>query len=277
MRSTNAGLNTVLTATNRFAADLYTFYFREGTYRWTAASSDLTDGVNTWLSTGPVITRNRSRTTAGLETDTLELVIHPGSTTLASVNMRVAALQGSFDNVRVIIQRAMMTTWGSIPLPITLFDGVVTEARPYSTEILVTVKSGVAQLVQPLPRRLIQPQCSYRLFDTGCGLSAATYTSTLITAAGSTASVINISSTSTNAVAGGFLKLISGTMNGLARSIRSVVGTTITLTSPFPAAPATSTLIEVVKGCDKTRTTCATFSNIARFGGFPDTPKPEAT
>ena len=34
--------------------------------------------------------------------------------------------------------------------------------------------------------------------------------------------------------------------------------------------------LNVIRGCDKTRGTCSSiFSNIARFGGFPDAPKPE--
>jgi hypothetical protein len=109
-------------------------------------------------------------------------------------------------------------------------------------------------------------------------LVQATYTDALKTvAAGSTALVINLSATSTMANAGGYIKITSGTLVNTVRTIRSVVGVAVTLSSPLPSVPATGVTLQVVKGCDKTRTTCNAFGNIAKYGGFPDTPKPEST
>lgn len=277
MRTTNAGLTTALSFNSRFAANLYTFYFATGTVRWTDGSQDLSYGGNTWLATGPVITRNTSRCTAGLQVDTLELVLAPKGATLNGLNLRPAALAGFFDNVRVVAQRAYMTTYGTIPLPVTVFDGLVVGVRPSSTAVTLTVKSVVSLMGRPLPNRIIQPQCPYTVYDTQCGLSAASFTDARTVAAGTTANSVVINTSSTNANVGAVLKVTDAASPYYQqqRTISVVAGTTLTLASPFPGVMANGTTVSIVKACDKTRATCRVFSNIGRFGGFPDAPKPE--
>jgi uncharacterized phage protein (TIGR02218 family) len=158
-------------------------------------------------------------------------------------------------------------------MPIIIFDGNVVEVEPGSTEVRVTVRSALSKLSTEIPKRLIQPQCPYSLYDTNCGVAEAAWTHARTAASGTTASVVKLSSSSTNATVGGRLTVTSGTYSGQTRTIKAVSGVDVTLAIPLPGAPATGAGLSVAKGCDKTRAACRGFSNIARFGGFPDTPK----
>jgi len=279
MKTSNAGIDAVLAGTSRFAADLFTFYFASGdggTVRWTAADTDLSYGGNTWLASGPIMLGGRGRSTAGLEVDTASIVMAPGTRTIGSQTIKIAALKGAFDKVRVLIQRAYMSTWGTVPGLITTFDGLVQgDPEIGSTEIRVTVKSKLSRLSTEVPRRTIQPQCPFLVYDANCGLTEATFSSSGLTvAAGSTAKVVKLSATSAFATVGGYV-LVSG----LRRTVQSVSGVDLTLSVALPGVPTTGGSIVVSKGCDKTRNTgCRSFGtapagNIARFGGSPDMPK----
>jgi uncharacterized phage protein (TIGR02218 family) len=275
MKTTSAGINTALSGQARFAADMYTFFFAEGTVRWTAAASSLSYGGNTWVATGPLLTRGGSRSVAGLETDTIMLTLAPGAVTLGSRTLKLAAIQGSFDGIRVLIQRAYMTTWGTIPGLVTQFDGTIVNCQSSSTEIELTVKSILSRLDETFPRRAFSPQCAYSLGDTQCGKTIASYQHSR-TATGGTTTTVIINSTSSFAVVGGYVAFTSGALSGTRRTIANVVGTTLTFDYPVLVAPTTEALT-VTMGCDKTRATCRdTFANLAKYGGFPDTPKSAA-
>jgi uncharacterized phage protein (TIGR02218 family) len=55
-----------------------------------------------------------------------------------------------------------------------------------------------------------------------------------------------------------------------------VVGASLILMYPLPAAPATGDAFTVYAGCDHTPATCsARFANLANFRGFPYVPPPQ--
>jgi uncharacterized phage protein (TIGR02218 family) len=281
MKTTNVTLDAALALNVHKLADLYTIEFREGTVRWTSADLNVTDGVNTWLAAGatvPLISRGNSKASAGLSVDSLEVTIAPGASTLGGLSLKLAAIQGSFDNVRVLVERAYMSTWGTAAnLKVVVFDGLVVDVAPGSTEIVLSVKSALNKLNEQIPKRLIQPQCPYRVFDTQCGLTAATWTDSAKTvAAGTTASVIQLNASSTTANVGGYVRVTSGTLNGTYRTIKAVAGAAVTLNMPLPSIPATGVTLSIVKGCDKTRVACRAFSNIQNYGGYPDAPRADS-
>jgi uncharacterized phage protein (TIGR02218 family) len=276
MKTTNATLDATLALNTQQLADVYYFEFREGFQVWTSADTDIVYGATTFLCNGPVITRGQAKSSAGLSVDTMDISLAPHGATVGGVGLKAAALQGMFDNVRVVVSRAYMQTWNVNPQLVTVFDGYVVEANPSSTEVQLTVKSALNKLTEQLPRRTIQPQCPYRVYDSGCGLAAASFTHARTVAAGSNTSIVCLSSASTNANVGGYLQFTSGVLTGVLRTITGVSGIDITLNMPLPSIPVIGVGVNVVKGCDKTRTACRTFSNIAKYGGFPDTPKPES-
>jgi uncharacterized phage protein (TIGR02218 family) len=258
-------------------ADLYTLAFRDGTKRFTSHPTAITVGVTTW-ATGPGFERSDLRCTSGLEVDTLQVTIYPDATTVGGVAMVQAARTGLFDAIRFTLQRVYMPTAGDVSAGVvTEFDGTVDKVEASSTEIRLTVKSLLAQLGVQLPRRLTMAQCPYTVYSAACGASKAAFTHTRTAAAGSTASVVNLSSSSTNASVGGTIAFTSGALAGVTRTVKAVSGSAVTVNA-LPAAPTVGDGITVVRGCDRTRTTCGTvFSRLVSFGGFPDTPASETT
>jgi hypothetical protein len=279
VRTTNAGTDSVLALNTRFVADLYTFEFAEGTELWTSAETNITYSTTTWLATGPIIMRGSNRLTAGLEVDETTITLYPGSRTIGGRTIKAAAMGGSFDRIRVVVERAYMSSWGTVPGVVKVFDGQVVEVIPSATAVQVSVLSKLSRLLVPIPRRVFQPQCGYLVYDTDCGLAAASWKdATKTVAAGSTASVVNINSAAAYATPGAVLQVTNaGALLNLKRTIQSVSTTALTLSVPFPSAPSPTWTVEIYKACDKTRTACRAFSNIARFGGFPDIPLPKAT
>jgi uncharacterized phage protein (TIGR02218 family) len=274
--ATGALTATLYTNNAHLCADLYTFYFPAGTVYYTSADTDITSGV-TYLSAGGYLTRGSARATAGVEVSTMDITIGSGSFNVAGTSVVQAAVKGLLDGVRVKIDRAYMTTWGSVPNGVVnVFDGNVVQVEPTNTEVRVTVKSALAKLNERTPRRLFQPQCPYMLFDTGCGLVDTSFRDAQATVAGSTTTMVSASSPSARAYPGSRLTFWSGPLSGTSYTIVSTGSATQFNVFPaMPSAPGIA-LIYIFNGCDKTRATCSgTFSNIARFGGFPDAPKPE--
>lgn len=258
-------------------ADLYTFEFQDGAQRWTSHPTPVTSGATTW-TVGPGFKRGDSRSTTGLETDTLQITVYPDATLISGQPMVAAAVAGRFDGIRVKLQRAYMATPGDAsPGVVTEFDGYVSRVAPGATEIRLTVQTLLARLDVPLPKRLTMTNCPYSVYGEQCGVLPAGFTDSRTVAAGSTASAVVLSSASSRAVAGSQITFTSGALAGLTRLVRSVSGATLTLASSLPAAPAVGAALTVKRGCDKQRSTCKlVFNNLARYGGFPDTPRSES-
>ena len=71
----------------------------------------------------------------------------------------------------------------------------------------------------------------------------------------------------------GKLNWLGGANAGLVSAIRASVGKQVTLREPPPFLPTTGDLIELVEGCDKRLSTCATrFANAENFRGEPHLP-----
>lgn len=266
MRQPPAGVSTILNNYDQhFTAALVTFYFATGTQRWTTWGQQLTVGGDTW-TVGPGLDVGDLRFTSGIETDTLQIKVFPDATTISGLSMQAAARTGLFDNVRVTVELAfMLTPTDASAGAITVFDGFVSAPEPGSTEIRLTCRSLLERLAREVPSRSTMPQCPYRLFSAPCGVTEVSDSRTV--AAGSTATVINLSSSSTRAEVGG--RIVIG---GVSRMVRAVSGVAVTVMVAFPSVP--SGTVTVYPGCDKLRPTCRDkWANLINFGGFPDVPK----
>ncbi|ACL64658.1 putative phage associated protein [Anaeromyxobacter dehalogenans 2CP-1] len=286
MKSIGVELQPVLYGADvHLMAELFTFEFREGTQRWTSADTDVVSGSATWSCSGPIITKGKSRTQSGLQVDTLDVTLVPGTGALGGTPMLQAALQGSFDDVRILVQRAFFSgSWGSLAGMVTDFDGRVVNVEPASTRIELTVKSLMASMSRAFPPRANQAQCPYILGDGRCGVSMYPHTFGLAASSGSTTTVVRVGSSTfpVDDLKIGTLSVVSGPMSGSVRTIvrNSQVATGITaveVTPALPQVPVSGTSLVLSRGCDHTRVKCHyTFSNIARFGGFPDAPSTDA-
>lgn len=259
-------------------AELYDLTVQGTTYRWTSAGRDIVYGGNTYSASGPGIKRGRSRQATGLEIASIEVTIAAGSVTLAGTPLLLAAVRGYFDNAPATISRVFLDSAGAVVGGMTVFAGTVIEAKPGTTELVLTVRSALAMFDRMLPRRHFRVECPYVVYDPlTCKMSAAGFTdATKTVAAGSTTKSIVLSAVSAMAVPGSIITLTAGALAGTKCVAASVSGTTVTLTDALASVPAVGVGLSILRGCDHKRDTCSSiFGNMLRYGGFPDTPVPK--
>ena len=204
----------------------------------------------------------------------MDITLAYGTATIGGLSMSLATARGAFDNLPIRVDRAYMATWGSVPNGVVnLFSGTVMDVEPGSTEVRLTAKSGMSKLNEYLPKRLFQPMCPFQVYDAECGVATGSFRDERTVAAGTTTSTLVMNSTSTNAVTGSRVAFTTGTLSGSSFTVTAVAGASLTVFPKMVPLPATGDAFYVFRGCDKDRGTCSSvFSNIARFGGFPDAP-----
>lgn len=286
MKNASAGLIAFLAANNKFQiADLYKITLQDGTiYNWTTGDTDMLG----YSSIGPVISRGRIRTVAGIETGTLEVTLGVSPDAVEEVaDLAWSAMDGAFDGATVEVDRIYMPTWGDTSLgTVRIFAGRVAGVQPSGTAIVLTVKSGMEQLSAKFPRRVFQPQCPKALYSVACGVTPVPISATVTD--GTNPSVIYTSigdvTFPVDHLALGTLRVLDGRYVGITRPILSNTEGTgdeviITLAVPMPGDISGSTA-EVLIGCDKSFSGAKgcgpRFANADRFGGFPWVPKPES-
>lgn len=243
------------------------------------ASTQGVAGAPTEIST-PLIRRGTIRSVIGVQVDSLDLTLLCNSATLVqNTPLPQFAAAGGFDGARVQLDRYFSSSWQTAACgSVNLFTGRVSDISATGTEVKMTVNSDLELLNIQMPRNLYMAPCRHTLYDAGCGLSAAAFTVTGNTAANSTQTMVNCNLAQTAGYFDlGTIKFTSGPNANITRSIKVHTSGAITVSYPFPYAPATGDLFSAKPGCDKLMTTCnsAKFSNLANFGGTPFVPSPE--
>jgi uncharacterized phage protein (TIGR02218 family) len=285
MKSADPALVTLLSTAREFwMADLYTFTLVDGTVlRYTSADIDVTVGGNTFLHTGPVIKRSRTRVALGTSVDSLDLDISADVATLLSGLPWLQAISnGAQDGAEVDLERAFAATpeaamAGNIAGTISLFSGLVSDTTTDSLTARVMVRSFLELLNTPLPRNLYQPPCGFSVYGTGCGVSRAAFAAYSAVASGSTRQSINCAlGNPTGYFDIGDLVMTSGQNLGVVRTVKSYVPGVVALAYPLPKPVAVGDTFTIWPGCDNREVTCDTrFGNKARFRGMPYVPVPE--
>lgn len=289
MRTASGALATLLASQSQFViADLLTITQANGTVtRLTSADVDVTavslvDGASHVFASGGVqFTRTQTKLIVGLQVDTMTVVLEadPIRHALGGVPWPAAAAQGALDEARVVLERAFMARWGDTSAgTIILFSGRVGQVLPSRATVTVSVNSDVELLRAAMPRNTYQPGCVHTLYDTGCGLTRASYGVAGVAIAGSTLTALAV----TDAHATGYFDLgtvtfTSGANAGQTWTVKSwTSGGTLIPTRAFAAVPAAGDTFTMYPGCAKDAATCtAKFSNLARFRGYPMIPSPE--
>lgn len=299
-RLTSALEDWLATHTAAFRADLLTVTLRDGTiYRWTTSDVPLTYSGHTYGAhgTGAPLVRRGSFTRRLLPAvDTLDLtLLGQGGGALGSAGWTAGGkrlpqlgVEGYFDGARIRIDHAVMPTPGDFSLGVLPrhFLGRVAQVEPQGPNLRLRLKSEVETLTRLLPRFLIQPQCGNVVYDENCGLSAATFT--ISGTASGTPTTREVKSTTAGIIAKatgyfnlGVLTFTSGVNNGLSRAVATSTlatgTTTFALARAFPSAPSAGDTFTVYPGCDRSKAICsATFSNLAKWRGFPHVPQVQA-
>ena len=291
-----AGTNTLaaLSSSQFFKAELYDIALASGTtLRLTDYDLPLTVGANTYAS-NVVIKRAGLVTKRGLEVQSLKLTLAPQldaptPATIGGLPLMQAIRLGYLDGARVTMYKVFMQapgTPGALPTntnneAVTWFTGRIASVEAGRMTAAVEVESDLALLNVQMPRNLLQTGCVHTLFDAGCTLSKATFTSSGTVSSAVTATQTTFTSglaQATDYFALGIVTFTSGANNGLSRTVKahSVTNGAITLVAPLPTAPAVGDTFTIVPGCNKLQATCSSkFSNLIHFRGFPYVPVPE--
>jgi hypothetical protein len=274
MKTLSSDLQTLLyTAGGAGMAECWSFYFSSGTLYWTSAQADVTYGGTTWHAGQVGIKKGRMVCGVGTAVDTLDVQLF-GSVTIGGATLMVAALGLAFSGIRAVCTRIYFDATGAAKGSIIAFDGFVYGMVPETDYLKLTLKSPMAKADSPRGTRVIQVSCPFALGDSNCGASFITVAGTVST--GSTTTQVNLAASNSAATPGSQLSFTSGALNGVNVLIRSVSGSQLTV-DPLPSAPVNGVTVSVSRGCGKTRSECAVFSNIARFGGFVSQPADNIT
>lgn len=281
MKTANAGLISLLNSGQFVMADLLTLTTVGGTvYRYTSADKNIPYDGNTFSANGVRFKRGRTRLVVGVEVDELDLTFYAKSDDLLDgVPFLHAVHNRALDGAEVLLERGFAPTWND---PVTgtliMFGG---RCGPFELGraggARVKVKSDLTLLNIKIPRNMYQPSCLHTLYDTGCGLTKASFAAATTAASGSTKQTLNCGLAQ---AAGWFdqgtITFTSGANSGVSRNVKSYTPGVVTLSYPLPSLPSIGDGFTAYPGCDKKQATCSSkFSNLTNFRGFPYVPVPE--
>lgn len=281
MKSANADLISLLNSGKFVMADLLTLTTVGGTvYRYTSADKSIVYAGNTFSANDVLFKRGRTRLVIGVEVDELDLTFYAKPTNLlGGVPFLHAVHNRALDGAEVLLERGFAPTWND-PITGTLiqFGG---RCGPFelgrAAGARVKVKSDLELLNVKIPRNVYQPSCLHTLYDTGCGLTKASFAAATTAASGSTKQVLNCGLAQAAAYFDqGTITFTSGANNGVTRNVKSYTPGVVTLSYPLPSTPAIGDGFTAYPGCDKRQATCSgKFANLVNFRGFPYVPVPE--
>lgn len=285
MRSASAGLIALLNSGADFVtADLYTLTLSGGTViRWSGADKPLTDANGHTFALGPVLERNSVTEKIGLEVGTLDIRLTADANDLINGTPIIPFIAGrGLDGANLRLDKGYFPDWNSACSGSLLrFSGKITSIGEIAgSSVDITVSSWLILLNQNLPPNLYQAGCLHTVYDAGCTLNPASFSSSGTVSAGATQTSFGSGlSTSSGDFSQGRVTFTSGANSGLTRAIKSNDGSgNFLLISPLPVAPAAGDAFTVYKGCDLTKGTCQTkFNNLTHFKGTPYVPVPETS
>lgn len=299
---TSAGALVNLLLTKSFiSVDLYTFTLSTGEVLKyaTGVVPVLVPGYGTWDAQTVLVevpsgsSNGTAHWKAGVDVDTWQVAMVPrpvgidgtlNPDTIGTVPFLQAVRLGFLDEAQVQVDRAFFPTWpGGAPQSmspvgvITLFFGEVAAVDIMRSQAIVSINSHLDILSTAMPKNVWQAGCRHRLFDSGCGLSAAAFKMSGTATGGS-------GNTFTSAVAApggsgtytlGRIVMTSGANDGFSRTVRLWSSGTFTLLAPFPFTVQAGDTFDAYPGCNKTMATCTAFANLDNYGGEPFVPVPE--
>ena len=266
------------------ACDLYTIWLASGAII-TVTDLDLPVAWNgyTYAANSILFSGLKYKCSLGVNVDSQQVsVFARSSDTLGGVPFMQALQQKALDAAILQREKAFFANWtlsGAALVPVgaaIMFKGRVAQIDSIGrTSAQVTVAADTTFLDIDMPRRLLSPQCTHVLYDSGCGIAAGTYSASGTVGAGASYSFIPWSAASAG-YAQGTITFTSGRNSGAERTIVSASSSGLTLAYPLDHAPAAGDAFTAAQGCDHSMATCqARFGNLANFRGYPFVPPPQ--
>jgi hypothetical protein len=249
--------------------------------------------------TGFTILRDKITQKLGTEAGNMEVQFNtpnaqdvPGGVpTIAGYPIQQAARYGFLDGSQLQYNELYLNpAIGNNTTCVGWFQGRVQDIDVDRAGVKLTVDDFLAYLAnQQMPRLIWQVGCFHEVYDRGCGLLKANFTSTgSITSVGDAAHFATNLAQVSNYFRYGVLTFTSGANSGVSGPVNTFTqsgGGTFVMRFPFPVAPAIGDTFSVYPGCDKQQATCSNtltsvgppFNNLPHFGGQPYIPVPETT
>jgi uncharacterized phage protein (TIGR02218 family) len=262
-------------------ADCYSFALKSGTtLNYTSIDVPVTIAGVTFVANSVQVQGLNYKATIGLEDEGQQVTLLAGPDDLVDGAPFLQALRnGAFDGCTVTRQRVFFPDYlgGTQVGTVTLFAGLISTVDKIGTvSAEVTIASDLKLLDLDMPRNLYQRSCLHTLYDSGCTLAKASFSTAGTVGAGSTALVINWSGANANFVQGSIAFSSGANANIAATVTAAVAGTSLRLSRPLDEVPAAGDAFSVAYGCDHQLSTClAKFNNVDNFRGFPSVPPPE--
>ena len=272
-----------------YSADLFTFTLIDGVtvLNWTNFDRSLSFGGVTFTTQGALLSRSAWKVSNTVEVPTLSVKassLNAGFNGGAALQLQIH--NGLFDGASFLMQRALMgadlnpNTLGTIPL----FGGKVGGIDLDGLTAAITVKGGVNDLDQYVPRNLYQIPCNHAFCDAGCTLSRAAFTFPFAVGASPSTTFIpwpGSPPANYTTFQNGTFALTSGASSGSRRAITMATSGGLSLSYPLPALPAAGDTFTAFQGCDKTLNSgssqsCTAYGNKQNIRAFPFVPQPAA-
>ncbi|WP_289335572.1 DUF2163 domain-containing protein [Acinetobacter baumannii] len=284
MRQASPKLIALLDADQFIMADLYTITTIQGIeYRYTSYDYSLVVDGKEFSSDGPIISREGTSLSLGIEVDNLSIKIETNENTkFGDVPVAQAFHNGILDGARFKLERIFMdmyTPTDTSAGTLVLFEGRIVEPELDRYEINASVVSDVDNLKLQMPRNLYTPGCLNTLFDSACGLLSADFAVNTSIGTNSTPNRIFCDLSQPQGwFTQGVVEFLEGENIGIKRTVRLHEAGSLILTLPLLKMPEIGEAIRVYPGCDKRLETCENrFNNRARFRGAPFVPIPETS
>jgi uncharacterized phage protein (TIGR02218 family) len=259
-----------------------------GTPGWTGTTTNFSANASGRWSRGAIT----SEASFDLEANTMSLIcVAQPTTTYPGLNVSIlnAARNGLFDAATVTVYTAYMPLgqYGNVSAGIeTKFSGTITQIKDINrTKVEFECADPLYLLNMKVPTRLFQPDCPWSFGDGNCNPpgGAAAYTQDFTAATNSTVWVL-YPATALPQAAGYFTQGVctctSGNNSGLSQTVKVHGSGTLTMMNPWLLPVMVGDTFAVIKGCDRTLTTChatktaagVAADNSANFGGTPFVP-----
>jgi uncharacterized phage protein (TIGR02218 family) len=277
MRNASMSLLSALAAkTPMWSADVFTLSLINGVnYYWTGADQSISYSGITYAAVGPAIERSSWSSKNTTEIANMEVQLYSNGADFGGNNIKADIIGGLFDGAYLLLQRAFMPTFGNTSLGlVTLFGGLVGEVEVTSTGAKITCSASNVQLEQNIPRRTYEAGCLHTLYDTGCTLNQASYSTGFTAASGGNALYLpwTVAPGTPSLLLYGIATITSGAGAGQSLTVTNYSSGGVAFSYPLLTVPAPGDSFSVSQGCDKSIPRCQAFGNILNYGGFPYVP-----
>ncbi len=279
MRYAGVGLKSFLASRQPFfQADLFTITLSTGAiYRWTTMDQPISAGPWTWVAVGPIIERTGWQVKNTMSIPSMTMKLYSTGADFGGLNIKQAIHNGLLDRATVLLQRAIMPTYGDTSLGLVdIYRGNVSTVTLNAIGAEITVKGANVALQANMPRNLYQLGCIHTLYDVGCTLLRTAYQETHTVSGGDRVTIaFSDAAIDPTKFYNGTILFTSGAASGTKRTLYSAISTQVACSYPLLQTPQPGDTFVLTQGCSRTTDRCASFGNSQNFRGFPFIPPVE--